>query len=283
MLGGLVLSTSIPLAFDSRGLWFAIAYAVMQVGRTVFLAGIDAAGAHRRPDERHPHPGLAVDFGRLLDRRRTGAGPDEAPALGVALGIEYVSPAVRFWIPKYGASSVADWYVEGGHLAERCAGFIIIALGESIVVTGATFADLRWTCEVIAAFLSAFVAALAMWWLYFHKGAEAGSELISSSNEPGRLARLAYTYLHLPIVAGIILSAVADDLVLQHPAGHSDVRVVVSTVGGPMLFLIGAILFKHAIRGWLQLSHGVGIVALGVLGWFGAGLSPLMLSIATTL
>jgi low temperature requirement protein LtrA len=122
-----------------------------------------------------------------------------------------------------------------------------------------------------------------MWWLYFHKGAEAGSELISSSNEPGRLARLAYTYLHLPIVAGIILSAVSDDLVLQHPTGHSDVRLVVSTIGGPMLFLIGATLFKHAIRGWLQLSHGVGILALGVLGWFGAGLSPLMLSVATTL
>jgi low temperature requirement protein LtrA len=190
---------------------------------------------------------------------------------------------VRFWIPKYGASSVADWYVEGGHLAERCAGFIIIALGESIVVTGATLADLKWSGEVIAAFLSAFVAALAMWWLYFHKGAEAGSELISNSSEPGRLARLAYTYLHLPIVAGIILSAVADDVVLQHPAGHSDVRVIVSAVGGPMLFLIGAILFKHAIRGWLQLSHGVGIVALGALGWFGKELSPLMLSIATTL
>jgi low temperature requirement protein LtrA len=122
-----------------------------------------------------------------------------------------------------------------------------------------------------------------MWWLYFHKGAEAGSELISNSSEPGRLARLAYTYLHLPIVAGIILSAVADDVVLQHPAGHSDVRVIVSAVGGPMLFLIGAILFKHAIRGWLQLSHGVGIVALGALGWFGKELSPLMLSIATTL
>ena len=60
-------------------------------------------------------------------------------------------------------------------------------------------------------------------------------------------------------------------------------RVVVSAVGGPMLFLIGVILFKHAVRGWLQLSHGVGIIALGVLGWFGPELSPLMLSIATTL
>ena len=282
MLGGLVLSTSIPLAFDSRGLWFAIAYAAMQVGRTAFwLASTPARTAARMNTIRilvwlsvsavfWIAGGLAQSQTRLL-------------LWAVALGIEYVSPAVRFWIPKYGASSVADWYVEGGHLAERCAGFIIIALGESIVVTGATFADLRWTSEVVAAFLSAFVTALAMWWLYFHKGAEAGSELISSSNEPGRLARLAYTYLHLPIVAGIILSAVSDDLVLQHPTGHSDVRLVVSTIGGPMLFLIGATLFKHAIRGWLQLSHGVGILALGVLGWFGAGLSPLMLSVATTL
>ncbi len=85
-------------------------------------------------------------------------------------------------------------------MAERCAGFIIIALGESIVVTGATFADLTWTAENVAAFLSAFVGSIAMWWIYFHKGAEAGSEQISNSSEPGRLARLAYTYLHMPIV-----------------------------------------------------------------------------------
>jgi low temperature requirement protein LtrA len=283
MLGGLVLSTSIPLAFDSRGLWFAVAYAAMQVGRTLFwlLSTPPARTAARMNAAR-----ILVWFSVSAVFWIVGGlaqGEMRLLLWAMALGIEYLSPAVRFWIPKYGASSVADWYVEGGHLAERCAGFIIIALGESIVVTGATFADLRWTSEVVAAFLSAFVAALAMWWLYFHKGAEAGSELISSSNEPGRLARLAYTYLHLPIVAGIILSAVSDDLVLQHPTGHSDVRLVVSTIGGPMLFLIGAILFKHAIRGWLQLSHGVGILALGVLGWFGAGLSPLMLSVATTL
>jgi len=200
----------------------------------------------------------------------------------VALCIEYISPAVRFWIPKYGASQVADWVVEGGHMAERCAGFIIIALGESIVVTGATFADLAWTTDTVIAFVSAFIGALAMWWIYFHKGAEAGSEQISRSSEPGRLARLAYTYLHMPIVAGIILSAVADELVLTDPADHSDPKTVLSAIGGPLLFLIGTILFKHTIRGWLQLSHGVGIVALAGLAWFASGLSPLLLSMLTT-
>jgi low temperature requirement protein LtrA len=177
---------------------------------------------------------------------------------------------------------VADWVIEGGHMAERCAGFIIIALGESIVVTGATFADLTWTTETVTAFASAFVGAIAMWWIYFHRGAEAGSEQISRSSEPGRLARLAYTYLHMPIVAGIILSAVADELVLTHPAEHSDLKTVLSAIGGPLLFLVGTILFKHSIRGFLQLSHGAGIVALAVLAWFASGLSPLMLSLLTS-
>jgi low temperature requirement protein LtrA len=282
MLGGLVLSTSIPSAFEGRGLWFAGAYAAMQVGRTLFwLASI--------PRSRIPGLLNAVRILAWLSLSAVfwvagGLADGQARLMlwAIALLIEYISPAVRFWIPKYGASTVADWFVEGGHMAERCAGFIIIALGESIVVTGATFADLTWSVENVGAFVSAFIGSIAMWWIYFHKGAEAGSELISRSSEPGRLARLAYTYLHMPIVAGIILSAVADELVLTHPNGHSDVRTVVSAIGGPLLFLFGTILFKHAIRGFLQLSHGVGIIAFAILAWFAAGLSPLLLSGLTT-
>jgi low temperature requirement protein LtrA len=281
MLGGLVLSTSIPKAFENRGLWFALAYAAMQVGRTVFFLISTSPGTPARMNAVRILAWLSMS---AIFWIAGGFALGDARLLlwALALAIEYISPAARFWIPKYGASSIEDWFVEGGHMAERCAGFIIIALGESIVVTGATFADLTWTLEVVAAFLSAFIGALAMWWIYFHKGAEAGSELISNSSEPGRLARLAYTYLHMPIVAGIILSAVADELVLQHPEGHADLRTVLSAIGGPLLFLIGTILFKHAIRGWLQLSHGAGIIALGALGWFAGALSPLMLSIVTS-
>src|SRR3954469_7742065 len=281
-LGGLVLSTSIPTAFDGRGLWFAIAYAAMQVGKTVFLWIVT-------PSSRPPARLNAVRItswltvsavfwiaGGLLE------GQSRVVLWAIALVIEYISPVVRFWIPRYGASRIEDWVVEGGHMAERCAGFIIIALGESIVVTGATFADLTWTSENVMAFVSAFVGSLAMWWIYFHKGAEAGSEEISKSSEPGRLARLAYTYLHMPIVAGIIVAAVADELVLKHPSGHSDLKTVISSIGGPLLFLLGTILFKRTIRGWLQPSHGAGIVALGILGWFAGEMSPLLLSIVTT-
>jgi low temperature requirement protein LtrA len=130
--------------------------------------------------------------------------------------------------------------------------------------------------------LAALVGSIAMWWIYFHRGAEAGAEMISKSVESGRVARLAYTYLHMPIVGGIILTAVADEVVLKHPTGHSDLKTVVCAIGGPLLFLVGTILFKHSIRGFLQLSHGAGIVALAALAWLGRDLSPLWLSILTT-
>jgi low temperature requirement protein LtrA len=86
----------------------------------------------------------------------------------------------------------------------------------------------------------------------------------------------------MPIVGGIILTAVADELVLTHPGRHSDLKTIVSTIGGPLLFLVGTILFKHVIRNFLQLSHGVGIIAFAVLAWFATEISPLMLSVLAT-
>jgi low temperature requirement protein LtrA len=282
MLGGLVLSTSIPTAFEGRGLWFAIAYAAMQVGRTLFWL---FSTPPERTLVRHNAIRILVWLSGSAIFWLLGGFAEGQSRLwlwGVALTIEYIAPAARFWTPGLGFSSVEAWAIEGGHMAERCAGFIIIALGEAIVVNGATFADLTWTGEIVGAFLSAFVGSIAMWWIYFHKGAEAGSELISKSADSGRVARLAYTYLHMPIVGGIILSAVADELVLKHPNGHSDIRTILSAIGGPLLFLVGTILFKHSIRGFLQLSHGIGIIALAGLAWFAGDLSPLMLSFLTS-
>lgn len=283
MLGGLVLSTTIPTAFEGRGLWFAIAYATMQVGRTAFWL---LATPRHRTAVRHNAIRILTWLSISAVLWIAGGLSEGDTRLWLwiaAVAWEYISPAARFWVPKLGFSSIEAWAVEGGHMAERCALFVIIALGEAIVVNGATFAELEWTANNILAFVSALVGAIAMWWIYFHKGAEAGAERISKSAESGRLARLAYTYLHTPIVAGIILTAVSDELVLKHPTGHSDTRTIVSTVGGPLVFLVGTILFKYAIRGFLQLSHGIGITLLLVLWWFAADLSPLWLSVATTM
>jgi low temperature requirement protein LtrA len=155
-----------------------------------------------------------------------------------------------------------------------------------VLVSGATFAQTLWTPSSVAAVFVAFVGSLAMWWIYFDKGVEIGSEKISHAADPGRLGRLAYTYLHLPIVAGIIVTAVANALLLEAPAGALRTRAIASFVGGPLAYLTGALLFKRAVRGWFQLSHLVGIgllVAMLPLALVLAGrASPLALASACT-
>ena len=266
MLAGLALSVSIPQAFAERGLAFAAAYAFMQVGRTSFL--LWAA--------RHEQAGMRRNFQRILAwlvlaavfwiAGGLAAGDARLALWAAALGIEIVSPALYFWIPGLGKSSVADWDVDGGHMAERCALFIIIALGESLLVTGATFAQAAWNGTIVAGFLSAFVGAVAMWWLYFHRGATAGHHRIAAAADPGRQARLAYTYLHLPIVAGIIVCAVADEMVLVHP-DHAGTAAVVAMIGGPALYLGGVAAFKWVCydRPLPPLSHMAGLALLAAL------------------
>jgi len=96
----------------------------------------------------------------------------------------------------------------------------------------------------VTAFVDAFVGSVAMWWLYFHTGAERASRNISASPDPGRIARTAYTYVHLLLVAGIIVSAVADEIVLKHPHGQPDAQTIAVLIAGPTLYLVGNLMFK---------------------------------------
>jgi low temperature requirement protein LtrA len=132
-------------------------------------------------------------------------------------------------------------------------------------VTGAAFGEATWTLGAAAAFACAFSAAAASWWIYFDLGAEEGSETITASPDPGRLARLAYTYIHLLIVGGIIVSAVGDEIVLHSPGARPEPRDVAVILGGPLIYLAGALLFKRAVRGRSPLSHIGGVAMLALL------------------
>jgi low temperature requirement protein LtrA len=283
MLAGLVLSTSLPEAFEARGLAFAAAYVFMQVGRSLFT--LWALSAHS-PTSRRNFQRITVWLALAGVLWLAGGLADHGARLGLwalALFVEYLSPSVGFWLPRLGRSSTADWDIEGGHIAERCGLFVIIALGESVLVTGATFSALAWTAEIAAAFLAAFIGSVAMWWIYFNVGAARGSRLIASSADPGRLGRLAYTYLHLPIVAGIIVAAVGDELVLAHPTGHGSPAGTAAILGGPALYLAGNLLFKRATAERMPLSHLGGLVLLALLIPPATLASPLATTTATTL
>ena len=116
----------------------------------------------------------------------------------------------------------------------------------------------------------------------FRHRRRAGQPAIADAEDPGRLARISYTYMHLPIVAGIVVAAVADELVLAHPAGHLEPAATAVLLGGPALYLLGNALFKWTIAGRLPLSHPVGLALLALLVPLAPALSPSALAAATT-
>jgi len=265
MLVGMVMAASLPLAWSTRGLVFAISYVTIQVGRTLvvlrFLGRHHALSANfQRIGGWLAISGVAWLAGGLLD------GTPRFICWSVAVLCEYLSPMFGFPLPGLGRSRPEDWRTaEGGHIAERCQAFVILALGESVLVTGGTLSDIgAWSAPSIIAFLVCFLGSVAMWWIYFDTGSRAGSHAIVRSKEQGLMAAY-FHYVHVVLVAGIIVSAAADDLVILHP----DQRIAWSTawllMGGPAIYIVGNGLYKRIVYGWLPLSHWIGVVLLAML------------------
>ena len=166
----------------------------------------------------------------------------------------------------------------GGHFAERCQLFVIIALGESIVVTGTTFAETAARAGVVSAFVVAFLGSVALWWIYFASSAEEAREVFASSEDPGRMGRSAYTYFHMPMVGGIIAIAAADELTVAHPGEPGTLASITLTLGGTALFLAGHAFFKWTVFGVVPWSRAVSIAALAVLMPVGFAMPTLALS-----
>ena len=285
MLAGLLMSASIPHAFEHEGLLFACAYSFMQVIRTAFL--LNAMHVHDRPNfvnMRRVFVWLCVSAVFWI---AGGCAAGEARVMWwlAALGIEYLGPIAYFRVPGLGRSSTTDWKVDGAHMAERCALFVIIALGESILVTGATAASLPATNPAVCAFVVAFVGSVAMWWIYFNIGAERGSREFAGAADPGRMARNVYTYFHIPIVAGIVVCAVADEITIAHPVGHLSPGAAAALLGGPALYLVGNVYFKRASAKYYPLSHLAGLGLLAIVAAISPTLehvTPLALGTATS-
>jgi len=282
MLASLLMSAALPDALGARGWLFAGAYVALQVGRNA--AGVALV--------ERPHA-LRELFERLLAWSVAGgalwlAGAalegDRRLLLWIpALALELAAPLAGYWLPGRGTEATSAYEVEGGHFAERCQGFIIIALGESIVVTGATAADKGLTGIVVLCLTIAFVEAAALWWLYFGAAAAHSLRVMTSSADSGRLARDAYTYLHVPIIAGIILSAVGDDLLIAHPHDTLHGVGLAAVVGGPALYLLGENLFRLRMTGTTNAKRFGAATALAALAVLGAHVSALATSGAVAL
>jgi low temperature requirement protein LtrA len=264
MLASLAMSVSLPRAFEDLGLWVGGAYAVQQIGRSVFMV-IALRG----------HP-LEVNFQRILAwcvvssafAIAGGLAHGDARALLwlAAVCVDLLGGVIGFYTPGLGRSHTSDWTIEGGHFAERCQGFILIALGESIVIIGATLTEKPVSASDVTAFVVGFIGAVALWWLYFDQSAEAAAEQIARSDDPGRLGRSAYHLIHPVMVAGIIVSAAADQKVLSDPAVTASTASAWMILGGPALFLAGHAAFKVAVWRYVSWPRVAGIAVLALLG-----------------
>jgi low temperature requirement protein LtrA len=281
MLASLLMSVAIPEAFGKRGLMFALAYVAIQVGRTAFTfialrKSLGTSHPLSRTFQRiltwFVGSGVVWIIGGLLE------GEARYAVWLLALAVDYSGPVVGYYIPGLGRSRTGEWTIEGGHFAERCQLFVIIALGESILVTGTTFAEIEASAVAVLAFVVAFLGSVALWWIYFARSADAAREVFTSSEDPGRMGRSAYTYFHLPMVAGIIAVAAADELTVAHSGEPGTLASITLTLGGTALFVAGHALFRWAVFGVLPRSSAVAVAALMALIPVGFAIPTLALS-----
>ncbi|MET8351497.1 low temperature requirement protein A [Micromonospora sp. NPDC005206] len=260
MLGSLLLSAAIPGAFAGTGLLFALVYVTVQVGRTLF-----ALWAVRG------HPLLVDGFQKTLP---WFAGTSALVVLGglggegvrealwaTAIVCDVVGLSIGYPVPGLGRTRAERWEVEGGHLAERCQAFILIALGESILVTGSTLAQ-QLSVVTSGAFVLAFAGSVALWWVYFARSASAATEVVVRAGErTGGLSRVAFNYLHPVMVAGIVVTSAGDERLLHEPGAPADTVAALFILGGPALFLAGHAAYR-AVLWRARPTSRIGAVAL---------------------
>jgi low temperature requirement protein LtrA len=207
MLAAFLMAIAIPDAFGERAGLFAGGYVALQWVRNTFvvLATDDSEPLHAswvRMWIGSLWVGLIWIAGAIV--------PDEGARMAIwiaALVLDYGGPLAGFWAPGLGRTEATEWELEHGHFVERFELFVMIVLGESIVVTGAAASHLGLTPARSAALVVAFLGTTVFFWLYFDEVADrAGERLATAGPARGRLARDAFTYLHIPIVAGTLVT-----------------------------------------------------------------------------
>jgi low temperature requirement protein LtrA len=279
MLASLLMAVAIPTAFGAHALLFVGCYLAIQVGRHAFLT---FAAADRGEPERDRAGAILAWFvfagvfwlaGALVD-----GGAARTVLWLIALAIDYGAPLVTFWLPGRHLDPTA-WVVETSHFSERFGLFIIIALGESIVVTGATTSHLGLHGNTVVAFATAFLTTAAMWWLYFTGVARIAELRLQRAADRTRMARDAYTYLHVLLVAAIVVSAVGDELVIAHPNEPLSGTEMAAVVGGPALYLFGHTLFRLRVSGTLGRRRPLGGAACVAIGLLLGGVDAVIVAI----
>jgi low temperature requirement protein LtrA len=246
----LIVALCVPEAFEDRALTFAIAYGVVRAGHIAvyMLASRDD------PELRHSVVGLAISSAigvGLLVGASFLDGVAQGALWGVAILLDWGGPSLF---------GVAGWKLVPGHFAERHNLVIILALGESIVALGVG-AEADLTAWVITTAVLGIALACALWWTYFDVVALVTArrlELAAAGRERNTLARDSYSYLHFPMVAGIVLGALGIEATLAHYDEALDGEHAFALLGGTAIYLLAHVVLR------LKNAHTVNVQRLAL-------------------
>lgn len=254
MAAMLVASLAVPDAFGDAGIVFGSAYFVI---RLLHLALYALVAGEEGPRGRRTVLRFALGFlggPALIAVAGTTDGAFQGALWAAALGLDYGTPLLR---------GVSGLRVHAGHFSERHGLVIIIALGESIVAVGVGASGLTLVPGVIVAALFGAGVAAGLWWAYFDLVALAAERRLAGSrgDERANLARDSYSFLHLPMVAGIVLVALGIKKTLAHVGDPLGTIPAVALCGGVALYLLGHNAFRLRDAGSVSVPRLVATAA----------------------
>ena len=237
----LVASLAVPVAFGDDGVLFGVAYLIVRLLHLV----VYAQGSHGDRT-------LIAQIWRFAPSSILGP-----VAIIVAGTVDDTTARMLIWLGAlgvdYGGAVLAGmegWRVSPGHFAERHGLIVIIALGESIVATGLGLSGVELGAPEIAGAVLGTVIAAGMWWTYFDVVAKVAEQMLRQARGVAQvvLARDSYSYLHLPMVAGIVLVALGVKKALGHVEDPLKTVPAFALCAGPALYLLAHVAFRWRNR-----------------------------------
>ncbi|MEI2703276.1 MAG: low temperature requirement protein A [Baekduia sp.] len=233
----LVCALCIPGVFGDDGLLFAAAYGVVRIGQIVLFVHASRDDAALRASVLRLGASTVVGTG-LLVAASAADGELQVAIWGLAVVVDFAGAIL---------ADPAGWQLRPHHFAERHGLIVIIALGESIVAVGAGASGEALTTGVVAAAVLGALLSFALWWLYFDVIALVATRRLAET-EPGlaqnTLARDSFSYLHLLLVAGIVLVALGLKKTIGHIHEPLDIVPSFALLGGFALYLCGHLLIR---------------------------------------
>jgi low temperature requirement protein LtrA len=266
-----VAALAVPDAFGSHGVVFGVAFLIV----TVMHLALYALAARGDRD-------LLAAILRIAPSALVGA------TLIVAAGFVHgplkpllwlAALAVGFFGPLVGGMS--GWRVQPAHFVERHGLIVIIAIGESLIAIGLGERSTGLSTGVIVAAVLGFVVASSFWLAYFDFFPIRAEQMLTDRSGTQRiaLARDVYTYLHLPMVAGVILFAFAMKTTLAHVGGELDTIPALCLCGGPALYLFAYVALRVRVSRTLGRGRVIAAVACALL-WPVAVVVPALVALA---